>query len=293
MHPQASSISALDWYATMPEPVVACPGFEHGQVRLRRYSRTPEEMVQPALSENVLCRHMGGAKEVRRWHSGHAQTHYIEPDALTIMPAHESNRWLTRGPVDFTHVVLNQTLLKQIAVEEFGSDWTNHSLLGSVGFCSPGLAYLCDAMLDAFGSPSSPGRLYTDALVVVIATALLKYHSTLVKGVAGKPGRSVGGLTPARLRRVVDHMTTHLTADIGLSEIASVAGLSRAQFFRAFRKSTGTTPARYLMDLRLEKARTLLSRHGHSVERAAESVGIRDPARLSELLRRRFGNESG
>ncbi len=75
----------------------------------------------------------------------------------------------------------------------------------------------------------------------------------------------------------------------GLGELAAAAGLSRFHFLRRFKRATGTTPWRYLTDLRLAKARSLLADPAMSVREAAAAAGFADPAYFSRLFRRRTG----
>ncbi len=98
-----------------------------------------------------------------------------------------------------------------------------------------------------------------------------------------------GGLPGWRLRRVVDFMTENLGRDIGVEELVSRCGLSRAQFFRAFRQSTGQTPHRYLVGLRLDRAKMLLETQDLSVGEVTRAVGMGANAGFARLFQQRFG----
>lgn len=75
----------------------------------------------------------------------------------------------------------------------------------------------------------------------------------------------------------------------GLPEMAAAAGLSTFHFLRRFKRATGTTPWRYLTELRLARAKALLADPGQSVAGAAAAAGFADPAYFSRLFRRRTG----
>jgi len=98
-----------------------------------------------------------------------------------------------------------------------------------------------------------------------------------------------GGLSGWRLRRVIDYMAANLAADVGLADLTTLTGLSRAQFFRAFRQSTGLSPHRYLSGLRLDKAQMLLDDTSLDLEAVADAVGLRAGARFSARFKQRFG----
>jgi len=100
-----------------------------------------------------------------------------------------------------------------------------------------------------------------------------------------------GGLPGWRLRRVIDFMTENLGRDIDVDELVSRCGLSRAQFFRAFRQSTGQTPHRYLVGLRLERARMLLETTTLAVADVTRAVGMGSNAGFARLFQERFGDQ--
>ena len=63
-----------------------------------------------------------------------------------------------------------------------------------------------------------------------------------------------GGMAGWRLARVTGYMAAHLGRRVSALDLVAVSGLSRAQFFRAFRQSTGLTPQRYLARRRQDQA---------------------------------------
>jgi AraC family transcriptional regulator of arabinose operon len=75
----------------------------------------------------------------------------------------------------------------------------------------------------------------------------------------------------------------------GLPEMARTAGLSRFHFLRRFKRATGSTPWRYLLELRLARAKNLLIDPACSVAAAATAAGFADPAYFSRLFRKRTG----
>ncbi len=78
-------------------------------------------------------------------------------------------------------------------------------------------------------------------------------------------------------------------AGSGLAGMAAAAGLSRFHFLRRFKRATGTTPWRYLTELRLARAKGLLSDPAMGVAEAARQAGFTDPAHFSRVFSRRTG----
>jgi len=67
-----------------------------------------------------------------------------------------------------------------------------------------------------------------------------------------------GGLAPWQLRRATTYMAAHLDASVPLATIAAQIKLSESQLRRSFKVSTGITPRRWHLNLRIAKAQELL-----------------------------------
>nr|WP_308251184.1 helix-turn-helix domain-containing protein [Streptomonospora nanhaiensis] len=89
----------------------------------------------------------------------------------------------------------------------------------------------------------------------------------------------------ATLRWMEDHLDEPLT----VADIAAHAAVSPRHLSRRFRAQTGTTPLRWLLDRRLQRARELLETTGLPVARIARSTGFG----TVETLRYHFGRQVG
>ena len=282
--------SALDWYATMPAPSGVMSDSRH--LNIRRYTGTSPQMCQPPLVDSVLCMHFGGPKEVRRWHAGRLDLHNVELGSLTIMPAGLSNRWVTKGPIDFVHLLLSPDLVGQVAIEEFDRDLSGLNFSDGVGFRDPYLEALFRGMTAALEEQRDRQRLYVESLLIVLTVTLINRRSTFMKTVvpaSGVPQLEKGGLAPWKLRRVIDYMIEHRNSDIGLSELTDLVELSRAQFFRSFKQSTGTTPHRYLAELRFREGKRLLDQNKLDLAEIASASGFSSVEAFAATFRRHYG----
>jgi AraC family transcriptional regulator len=89
-----------------------------------------------------------------------------------------------------------------------------------------------------------------------------------------------GGLTPQQLNRVRDYITSNLGKNISLSELAGLIHLSRFHFVRAFKKTTGTPPYQFVLSIRVERAKELLTESNSLVGTVARSVGFHGTLQL-------------
>jgi AraC family transcriptional regulator len=98
-----------------------------------------------------------------------------------------------------------------------------------------------------------------------------------------------GGLTAPQSRRVKEFISTKISSDITISELAAVAGLSKFHFVRAFKDAVGLSPYQYVLSERVHRARGLLSKCDLSVADVALAVGFHDAAQLNRVFRKLVG----
>lgn len=96
-------------------------------------------------------------------------------------------------------------------------------------------------------------------------------------------------LSPVQHRRTIAYMHAHLHEDIGLPQLAEACGISVAHFSRAFKGMTGRSPYRFLLDLRVARARELLSAGTRTIADIAMDTGFGDQSRFTKVFGQRVG----
>ncbi len=95
---------------------------------------------------------------------------------------------------------------------------------------------------------------------------------------------------PARhLLRAKDLADARYVEPLGVNEMATAAGLSRAHFSREFRREFGESPHAYLLTRRLERAAALLRTTDNSVAEICFSVGLASVGSFTTSFKRAFG----
>jgi len=84
----------------------------------------------------------------------------------------------------------------------------------------------------------------------------------------------IGYTVPELLRDAIRLMERNLEKPLPLSEIAHAVGLSQRQLERLFKKFTGLAPLRYYINIRLYKARALLTQTELSMAEIASACGF-------------------
>jgi len=81
----------------------------------------------------------------------------------------------------------------------------------------------------------------------------------------------------------------HLAESISLTDAAKAIGVSERTLQRAVRRTMGTSPIRFVQDLRIERASHLLRTTDMSLETISRKVGYEQPNTLRVLIRERTG----
>lgn len=250
------------------------------------FDDTPAQVTQPALTDDVLCLHRGGAKRVHRTRNGRRATFDIEPDALTFLHRGQAAQWHTEGPIDYVHLTLGASVLEEFAGGGSGPPRPALTFADQVGFSDPLLANLMIEMVRV-SAEGDESQLYHDSLLTSLVLALVRRHAphSYDRGVGATATGAKGGLAGWRLRAVVEYIEAHRHQDISFVDLVRVSGLSRAHFYRAFLQSTGQTPGRFVERLRVDDARKAIER-GTTLAETAKVTGFTSQAAMTRAFRR-------
>ena len=98
-----------------------------------------------------------------------------------------------------------------------------------------------------------------------------------------------GALAEWQRKRLCRHVEENVAAKLTQAALAAEVRLSTSHFARAFRRSFGCTPHRYVTARRMARARILLQSTPQPLSEVALSCGLSDQAHLSRLFRQETG----
>jgi AraC family transcriptional regulator len=131
----------------------------------------------------------------------------------------------------------------------------------------------------------SAGKLFVDCIETALANILITSFNTFApRSIPGK-----GGMAPHVLRRVVEFMHANMDKQIGLKDLAGCAGLSLSHFSFQFRASTNQSPHQYMLRLRVERSKELLTDSRLSVLDVGLEVGFRNQQHFATVFKNSVG----
>lgn len=114
-----------------------------------------------------------------------------------------------------------------------------------------------------------------------------------VPDIVQRESRNKNLLLQSRLREMMQFIENHYKERISLERLAAEANISKSEALRCFKRGIGTTPVKYLIDYRLERAKELLCKTNDTVIRVAADVGIDNTSYFVRIFKKMYGMTPG
>jgi len=149
---------------------------------------------------------------------------------------------------------------------------------GDIYTCAGGTAAL-DMMLKLIGDD------FGDNIVNRVCEQVLTDRVRSPSDRQRLPLRARLGVQNSKVLTIIELMEANLAEPLSLVEIASHVGLSRRQIERLFSQEMGRSPARYYLEIRLDRARHLLMQSALPVVEVAVACGFVSASHFSKCYR--------
>ena len=246
-------------------------------LRAERYFFQATQRQIPALPAMVLLSHLGGA----RAHEGPAEAQQFDsiPSFSAAMAANCATEWRFDGAIDVAVFYFYEPLS--------GDAIRLQTLLSSM----PGLVPFNDGLVSALARQivDELSQERTDAAYLArLAALMLEQACRALEGLRSAAIRPPN-LQLGRLEVVLGWMQANLAASLSMAELAQRAGISTSHFRRLFLQAMGSTPHRYILRLRLQRAAELLTQTDLAIERIAQDCGFGNQSHLTASFKAAYG----
>ena len=251
-------------------------------ISLAHYRLGPGQLPEYHNKEHLIALSLEKCKGEIRTASGFRARNRNKGSVCVIPSGHPFALEL-EGESEHLAMLLDPSLVLRAAAESRAAstvDVIESSVPSDPVITSVGLA-----LMGELESESQSGRLYAESLANVLALHLLRHYTA-----SGRENhRLVGGLSGHKLRLVLEFIDANYGSDLTLNELAAVAGISTFHFSREFKRATGTPPHQYLMKLRIQRAKELLSKSEMPLVDVGFQAGFSHQSHFSRLFRKLTG----
>jgi AraC family transcriptional regulator len=242
----------------------------------------PYEDSYNAVADHLIILHLDGPVEVERQLGKAKLKRRVAPGGQFILPGGVDFWVRLCRPLTSVHLYIRDSLMREVAAELFPGDPSLAQILPSLGETDPVIEDLARAANHAMASEDSSSSLMADYLSRALAARLLTRNQA-------PPQAATPTLSQTQLARVKDYIHAHLAHPIGLDDLAAIAGTSLTAFARGFKRATGTSPYRYLLQQRVAHAARLLTGTKMPIPEIALACGFSHQEHLTRLFHRETG----
>ena len=243
----------------------------------------------PGFVDTLLAIHIGAAAKLNCRRDGRQYSGTAVHGDIDIIPAHTPSLWEIQDQNDATLLVsLPQKLLRAVA-EQSGANAERVEIPNRFQIRDAELEALCWAVKREMELRYPSGRLYLEGLTLAVASRLVARHSSVAENAGARSEGPNGELRGHRLKQVLAFIEEQLAEDLSLEQIAAVAGVSPTHVKTLFRKAMGTPVHQYVIQRRVERAKTLLMQDRLTITEIALAAGFAHQSHMARHMRRMLG----
>ena len=125
---------------------------------------------------------------------------------------------------------------------------------------------------------------YEEMLTYLFRELMLLIHRRMTEAMP-----QVSGFIQEEIDRAKAYFEEHYNEEISIEQYAASRSMSTSWFNRSFRGAVGTSPMKYILDIRIRNAQVLLETTDYSIANIASVIGYDNPMYFSRMFRKAKG----
>jgi AraC family transcriptional regulator len=252
---------------------------------------TIEHHLQPpaecelCLPQHTICILLSDFQTERRMNGGRLHCNHAKRGEIIVYPATSEHweRWQEHA--EFLLLFLEPDLVAR-AADELASRTIVEIVESEKERDDPLMLHIALALKTEIDDGMAASSLYADSLANALTAHLLR-HYTVWKPTIRDAGEKH---STATLRHVIEYIHDNLDQHLTLAELSLVASMSTYHFARTFKQVTGVTPHQYVLNVRVEHAKSLLLQGKFTIAEIASQVGFFDQSHFTRSFKRLVGH---
>jgi AraC family transcriptional regulator len=236
---------------------------------------------------------------------GERVEHELSPGCVALVPAHTPVGWSWSTRISLSVLRLEPRFLDQVAQTTFGLGPQDYRLVVAERSYDTAIANIAGVLAREALRGQRGGQVYAESLASILAVHLLRHYAQSADGsalgssaalqdasaVAPAEGGARNGAHSRAVSDALEFIHANYARELSLGDIAGAAHLSPFHLARLFKQSLGVSPHQYLIQVRVNNARWLLSAGSgeRSLAEVASAVGFADQSHLTRHFKRVTG----
>ena len=248
-----------------------------GRLAQATIGEPPGRITLEGVPASLLMFNVSPVQRLRQDCEGRSFVTDMLSGEMTLLPRGVPSQWSWNSSCDRLDVICSPDAL---------GDSNSLEIVGRYAFRDAEMALICRRLYHELNLNGPIEQLYCESLVMNLAEILLLRHSTASPGTRLLPS---GGLSRNRARRVLEYIEANLSRHVTLRKLSEIADLSLHHFARMFKHTVGVAPYRYVLERRLERAKTMLRSAKTSLVEISLSTGFDSQSHFTSTFRRMVG----
>jgi len=292
----------VDFLEHAPENVrISSRGLGWSVIEFQRRDSAPASRALPdGSTKHLVFVCLSGGRVIRE-SAGERVEHETAPGFVTLLPSGTPIRWTWKTRISCSILALDPAFVDKVAQQVFALNPDHYRFVLTERSGDPAITNIAGVLSREVVRAERGGRLYAESLANILAVHLLRHYAQCADG-RDLQACSVGedesaepnethGTQPRAVAQALQFIHENYMSDLSLNEIAKAVSLSPFHVARMFKQSLGVSPHQYLIQLRVNSARSLLSAGSgeRSLAEVASAVGFADQSHLTRHFKRIVG----
>ena len=236
-----------------------------------------------AVNDHLFIFHLKGSVGIHWSTSGHDLDGRVTPGHYDFFPGREGVDVQLDGSIETMHLYLRRSIVDAV-IEDMLGDPKQITLNPVFNGSDPLLEQIAVSMRGALYDNSLASKLYVEQLSWTLAAHLVHSSSRRVPA-----SYAYGGLSKQQLKRVIDFIEVNMEKPLDLNDLSRAACLNPVYFGRQFKRTTNMSPHQFVIQRRIERAKSLLATTSQPIAEVAAACGFCHQEHLSRVFRIRCG----
>jgi AraC family transcriptional regulator len=285
---------------------ISSRGLGWGPLNFERRENPPGSRTLPhGSSQHLIFVGLGSGRVVRE-SAGEQVECELAPGSVALVPAHTSVGWSWPGRISFSVLMLDPAFLDRVAQDVFGLEPADYKLMLTERANDTVITNIAGVLSREVMRGEPGGRLYAESLANMLSVHLLRHYAQCADGRTleacslsgdalpeGADGEAAARTVspPRAVAEALRFIHENYAHDLSLNDLAEAVHLSPFHVARLFKQALGVSPHQYLIQVRVNSARSLLSAGSgeRSLAEVASAVGFADQSHLTRHFKRITG----